>query len=213
MKYKRITKKTDIAMQRLVSKIRELNAALKGFFEKTIELKGWKLVWFYFKTLGYHFLWLFIVGVALYLCGARFSQHVAGSSEFRSSFLLLPMCALLEEMLFRWGPMVVFIGGLGYISRVIKIDEGLRSKIENYGIAVIVLASSIVFGLVHGNVFNIALQGVSGLVFFMFYLRRMYRDRVLRKEEILKKADKFQLRPLAASTIYHSLSNTIFVFL
>ena len=200
-------------MKRFISKIRELNAALRGFFEKTIELKGWKLVRFYVKTLGYHFLWSFIVGATLYLCGAKFSQHVASSSEFVSSFLLVPMCALLEEMLFRWGPMVLFIGSLGYISRVMKIDDESKSKIENYGIAVIVLVSSVIFGLVHGNVFNIALQGVSGLVFFMFYLRRMYRDRVLRKEEILNKTDKYQLRPLAASTLYHTMSNSILIFL
>lgn len=200
-------------MKRFISKIRELNAALRGFFEKTIELKGWKLVRFYLKTLGYHFLWSFIVGATLYLCGAKFSQHVASSSEFVSSFLLVPMCALLEEMLFRWGPMVLFIGGLGYLSRAMKMDSSFKSKIENYGITVIVLVSSVIFGLVHGNVFNIALQGVSGLVFFMFYLRRMYRDRLLRKEEILNKADKFQLRPLAASTLYHTLSNALIIFL
>ena len=200
-------------MKRFVLEIIELNAALRGFFKKTIELKGWKLVWFYCKTLGYHFLWSFIVGVTLYLCGVKFSQHVASSSEFVGSFLLVPMCALLEEMLFRWGPMLLFIGGLGYFSRVMKIDDELKSMIENNGIVIIVLVSSIIFGLVHGNVFNIALQGVSGLIFFMFYLRRMYRDRILRKDGILKKMDKYQLRPLAASTLYHTLSNSILIFL
>ena len=121
-------------MKRFVSEIMELNAALRGFFKKTIELKGWKLVWFYCKTLGYHFLWSFIVGVTLYLCGVKFSQHVASSSEFVGSFLLVPMCALLEEMLFRWGPMLLFIGGLGYFSRVMKIDDESKSMIENNGI-------------------------------------------------------------------------------
>ena len=177
---------------------------MKRFFERIVKMNTIKL---YCVTLLCHLVWSFVVGAILYLSGVQFSQHVASSSDFVNSFLLVPMCALLEEILFRWGPMILFFGGLNGFSRLFKLENGLQSKIEKYGIVTIVLVSSVIFGCVHGNVFNILLQGVGGLIFFMFYLRTFY------KERIEGKVDKYQIRPLASSTIYHTLSNTILIVL
>ncbi len=177
---------------------------MNNFFEKIVKMNTVKL---YCVTLLCHFLWSFVIGAVLYLSGAQFSQHVASSSEFINSFLLVPMCAIVEEVLFRWGPMVFLFGGIECISRIVEINDESRLKIEKYGIIVIVLVSSIIFGCVHGNIFNILLQGVGGLIFFMFYLRTLY------KERIRKISDKYQLRPLMSSSLYHTLSNSILIVL
>lgn len=177
---------------------------MKRFFDKIIAMNTVKL---YCVTLVFHFLWSFVVAAILYLSGVEFSQHVASSSDLVNSFLLVPMCALVEEGLFRWGPMVLFFWSLNCLSKLLKMGDESRSMLEKYGIAIIVLVSSVIFGCVHGNVFNILLQGVGGLIFFMFYLRTLY------KERMEGKIDKYQLRPLASSTIYHTLSNSLLIFL
>lgn len=186
------------------SKNKKNICVMRRFFDKIMTMNIIKL---YCVTLFFHFLWSFIVAATLYLSGVEFSQHVASSSDLVNSFLIVPMCALVEEGLFRWGPMVLFFFGLNSFSRLFKLEDGLQYKIEKYGIAIIVLVSSVIFGCVHGNVFNILLQGVGGLIFFMFYLRTFY------KERIEGKVDKYQLRPLASSTIYHTLSNSLLIFL
>ena len=177
---------------------------MKRFFKRIMGMNTVKL---YCVTLLCHFVWSFVVGAILYLSGANFSQHVASSSDFVNSFLLVPMCALVEEMLFRWLPMLAFFASLGLLVKHVKVRRHLKLKIEKWGIIVVVLATSVVFGVVHGNVFNILLQGVSGLIFFMFYLRSLYKERAKGTK------DRFQLKPLLSSTLYHFTSNSILIAL
>ena len=160
----------------------------------------------YLLMLGIHFVWNISVIIPLSLLGVEYSQHVASffnkaSNSFLSDITLLPMCALAEEWLFRWLPMFIFFTILGVFIKIGRVDDEKRSKIEKYGLAAIVIISSVIFGLVHGNGFNILIQGVSGVIFSMFYLRTLYRRREAGKKH------KVQFVPLLSSTVYHTLSN------
>lgn len=177
---------------------------MKKFWQKIMRMNIVKL---YLLTLAFHFVWNFTVGGTLYLCGVDFSQHVARDSEFTSSLFLVPMCAFIEEMMFRWAPMVLFFTGLSLLAKNGRVEDDTMKKIETYGVAVVVIVSSIIFGVVHGNIFNILLQGVSGVIFCMFYLRTLYR----RKEA--GKVDRLQKYPVLSSTIYHTLSNGLLMLL
>lgn len=70
--------------------------------------KFWKV---FFLAWGFMFVWDFIVAAILYFAGAEFSQHVAKNEDlFFNSLFFLPlttMAALLEEIIFRWGPMLI----------------------------------------------------------------------------------------------------------
>ena len=157
----------------------------------------------YFVTLGLHFLWTVCVGIILYASGAHFSQHVASTSEFTNSLFLIPFCAVAEEMLFRWLPFLVFFALLGFASRFVEISNRTRT----YGILTVVALTSIIFGYVHGNIFNIFLQGVSGAIFCAFYIRALIKTRAKGRK------DKYQLIPLASSSTYHMLANTLLIIL
>ena len=165
------------------------------------------IVKLYVLALLFHFTWSFGVGIILYLSGAEFSQHVASNSDFVNSLFLIPMCAFAEELIFRWLPMVLFFTGLGLLSKSQTFGERRRKEIEKYGVAFVVITSAIIFGLVHGNAFNILLQGVSGVIFSMFYLRTLYRRKNAGKK------DRLQKYPVLSSTIYHTISNSILIVL
>lgn len=177
---------------------------MKRLWQKIMRMNIVKL---YLLTLLFQFSWTFTVGIILYLSGAEFSQHVASDSDFTSSLFLIPMCAFFEELLFRWFPMIMFFTGLALLGKVCKFGKVEKMKIEKYGVAVVVIASSVVFGLIHGNAYNILLQGVSGVIFCMFYLRTLYRRRYAGK------VDRLQKFPVLSSTIYHTLSNSILIIL
>lgn len=157
----------------------------------------------YFVTLGLHFLWTVFVGIILLASGAQFSQHVASNSEFTNSLFLIPCCAIAEEVVFRWLPFMCLFALLGFASRFVEISNRTRS----YGILVVVALTSIVFGYVHGNFFNIFIQGVSGAIFCAFYIRALIKTRAKGKK------DKYQLVPLASSSTYHMLANSLLIIL
>ena len=174
------------------------------FFER---IKRMNVVKFFLLAWVIHFSWTLVVGITLALCGAKFSQHVAASSEFTNSFLLIPFTALAEEMLFRWGPMVVLVFVLTYCYRNRRLTKERYFYVEKYCLLCLTLISSIIFGWVHGNVFNVLLQGVSGIIFYTIYLRCFFieRDRGVR--------DRWQIVPLTESTAYHTMANVFLIFL
>jgi len=157
----------------------------------------------YFVTLGIHFLWTVFVGIILFATGAQFSQNVASTSEFTNSLFLIPFCAVVEEILFRWFPFMCLFALLGFVSKFFKVSK----QTYLYGILMVVALSSLVFGYVHGNFYNIFLQGVSGAIFCAFYIRALIKMREKGKK------DKWQLVPLASSSTYHMLANTLLIIL
>ena len=168
------------------------------FFER---IKRMNVVKFFLLTWVVHFSWTVVVGMTLALCGATFSQHVAANSEFTNSFLLVPITAVAEEVLFRWGPMVVLVFSLTYCYRNGHLTKQRFFEVEKYCLLALTLLSSIIFGWVHGNVFNILLQGVSGVIFYVIYLRCYFieRDCVVR--------DRWQVVPLVEASAYHAMAN------
>ena len=175
---------------------------MKKFFRKIVEMNIIKL---YCVTLVFHFAWVFMIGTILHHFDVEFSQNVVSSLNFLSEELIDDIaCVFLEEMLFRWGPMVLFFLSIWILCKITKIGDKPASRIRKCGIVIIVLVSSTIFGIAHGNVFNILIQGVAGVIFFMFYLRTLYREKYKGKSDI------FQLRPLMSSAVYHALCNVAF---
>jgi hypothetical protein len=78
--------------------------------------------------------------------------------------------------------------------------------VERYCLLFIVFVSCVVFGWVHGNVYNILLQGVTGLFIFVIYLRCYFieRDKGVN--------DRLQIVPLAEATLFHSMANMLSLF-
>ena len=162
-------------------------------------------------ALAFIFVWNFIVGITLHLCGAKFSQHVAPTeSLFFNWFLpfsLVVLTALMEEVIFRWGPLLVLNIVLMWMYRTERLTEESFYNVEKYAILTIAVISGIVFGWVHGTAWNILMQGVSGTVFLLIYLRIFFirRDKGLR--------NRWQLVPLAESTLLHAVSNILLIIL
>lgn len=172
-----------------------------------VRIKRMNVIKFFLLTWVIHFSWTLVVGITLALCGAKFSQHVAASSEFTNSFLLIPFTALAEEVLFRWGPMVVLVFVLTYCYCNGRLTKEQYFYVEKYCLLCLTLISSIIFGWVHGNVFNVLLQGVSGIIFYTIYLRCFFieRDRGVR--------DRWQIIPLTEAAAYHAMANAFLIFL
>ena len=177
---------------------------IERFFER---IKKINVIKFFLLTWIIHFSWTVVVGGTLYLCGAEFSQHVASSSEFTNSFLLIPFTALAEEILFRWGPMIILSSILTYYYRNGRLTKRQFFNVEKHCLLGLVILLSIIFGWVHGNVFNVLIQGVSGVVFYIIYLRCFFieRDHGVR--------DRLQIVPLIESSAYHAMANAVLIFL
>ena len=177
---------------------------IERFFER---IKKTNVIKFFLVTWIIHFLWTIVVGGTLYLCGAEFSQHVASDSEFTNSFLLIPMTALAEEIMFRWGPMIILSSILTYYYRNGRLTKRQFFNVEKHCLLGLVILLSIIFGWVHGNIFNVLIQGVSGVVFYIIYLRCFFieRDNGVR--------DRLQIVPLIESTTYHAMANAFLILL
>ena len=166
--------------------------------------KFWKV---FLMAWGFLLVWDFIVGGILYLSGAEFSQHVAKNEDlFFNSLFFLPMTtlsALLEEIIFRWGPMLVLSFVLLWLYRSGRLTKERFFKVEKYAILILTIVSGIVFGWVHGSVWNVLIQGVGGTLFLLLYLRIFFirRDRGQR--------NRWQLVSLAESTLLHTASNLL----
>lgn len=174
------------------------------FFDK---IKRMNVVKLFLLTWVIHLTWFVVVGFILFLSGAEFSQHVASSNEFTNSFLLIPFTAIAEEVLFRWGPMVVLVFSLTFFFRNRRLTKEQFFNLERYFLLVLVILSSIIFGWVHGNIFNVLLQGVSGMIFYIIYLRCYFIERECGVR------DRFQIVPLAESSAYHAMANAFLIFI
>lgn len=156
---------------------------------------------------GFLLVWGYTVGVILYLSGAKFSQHVASSESLLSnSLFMIPLTAFTEECIFRWAPMLILSFILMYLYRSKGWSKERFFLTEKYAIFILTIVSNIVFGWVHGSAWNILLQGVSGVVFMLIYLRVFFirRDKGLR--------NRWQVVSLAESTLLHTVTNALLIF-
>ena len=117
------------------------------------------------------------------------------------------MAALLEEIIFRWGPMLILSFVLMWLYRSGHLSKERFFKVEKYAILVLTIVSGIVFGWVHGTIWNVLIQGVNGTLFMLLYLRIFFirRDRGQR--------NRWQLVSLAESTLLHTVSNLLLMVL
>lgn len=181
---------------------------IERFMDWLKRQKFWKA---FLLSWAFIFVWNFIVGITLYSLGAKFSQHVAPTESFLFNwflpFTLVVLTALLEEMIFRWGPLFILSIVLTWMHRTGRLTEESFYNVEKYAILIIAVISGIVFGWVHGTAWNILIQGVDGTVFLLIYLRIFFirRDKGLR--------NRWQLVPLAESTLLHTVSNIILMIL
>ena len=144
--------------------------------------------------------------IVFLFCGFKFSQHVASLFQLLSNLIILPLAAHFEEILFRWIPMLITVA----IVKSIVLKSNQTKKLEylkKKWMLIVLLITSIIFGYIHGNIFNVFIQGFSGLIFSAIYFRAYFRCNPN------KSITNSQLIPLASATIFHSLSNSILIFI
>ena len=167
--------------------------------------KFWKV---FLMAIGVNLVWSLIIAGTLYLLGAEFSQHVAKKDVFLNSLFaisLTTLAAMIEEIIFRWAPMVILSFVLMWLHRSGRLPEDRFFKVEKYAILILTIVSGIVFGWVHGNVFNVLIQGVSGTMFMLVYLRIFF----IRRDQ--GQRNRWQVVSLAESTLLHTVSNLILI--
>ena len=165
---------------------------IEKFMDWLKRQKFWKVL---LLALGFNFIWNFIVVSISFLSGAEFNFF---------NPLFFALSALLEEILFRWGPMLILSYTLLWMYKSGRLSKERFFEVEKYAILALVIVSSIVFGWAHGNFWNVFLQGVSGVCFMLIYLRVLF----IRRDEGLR--NRWQMVPLAETTLAHTLSNSIF---
>jgi hypothetical protein len=79
----------------------------------------------------------------------------------------IPFAALREEYIFRCIPMIIWIA--------IIYPLHMNEKKENILLIGVILLSSVRFGWLHGNIYNILLQGNTGFAFFIIFLMGYFR--------------------------------------
>ena len=142
--------------------------------------------------------------------GIEYSQNTVKYEDLPNSPIdrIMFICGygFLEEVVFRWIPVLLFTFIL-FISekvvRVLKIEAKIYFEIsKKYGSMMVLVFFSLLFGFIHGNIFNIFLQGYGGLCLSIIYLK-VYYDQNSDEDDIL------QLKPLYASSLYHIMWNTM----
>jgi len=164
--------------------------------------KTWKV---FLLAWGFILVWKVLVGGFFYLMGWEFSQHVYKDNPATSNSLIEEciIAPLGEEPLFRWLPMLLLSFVLMWLYRTSRIDKERFFCVEKYAILALTIVTSVIFGWVHGNFLNVFIQGVSGLVIMLFYLRVFFirRDKGVR--------NRWQVVSLAEAMLLHGLSNFI----
>ncbi len=165
-------------------------------------LKFWQV---FLMAWAFILVWKLVVGLTFFKLGLEFSQHVYKSNPATSNSLIdtCIIAPLMEEPIFRWIPMLLLSFVLMRLYRTSKLDEERFFKVEKYALLILTIVTSIVFGWVHGNYLNVFIQGVSGLVFMLIYLRVFFirRDKGLR--------NRWQIISLAEAMLIHGLTNFI----
>lgn len=150
--------------------------------------------------------WCFLIRAIYIHYGIECSQYVEVYASGKiiqtdHAILLELLFPLMEEMIGRWLPMLLLFAVLNPIMRKSDLHKDKYLKTERYALLVLVVLTSAVFGLLHGNVYNLLLQGVLGLNLIIIYLRALFiqRDRGLRSG--------LQLLPLGEAALFHILQN------
>lgn len=147
-------------------------------------------------------LWSFSVGIIFVILGIDIDG--GGTVQLTNqivykNLILAPFVIIVEEILFRYLPMIL----LFFFFFLMKRWIGEKSKLIL--IAVIVVISSIFFGVLHGGIPHVFIQGVVGIGLFVMYLRVLLDPQ--------KIPTKWQLRPLCLAILLHGGVNSILFFI
>ena len=182
---------------------------MKTFAKKIVKkFMTTHIVKLYLVMLGINFGWILTSGMIFLLCGFTFSQHVASTSMFKNSLFLVPMAAFMEEIAFRWLPMLIVVGIVTVVTKIAgKPKSRLQLvRIQKRWMTIVLVIIAIVFGYLHGNLCNVFMQGVSALIISAFYLRAYFRS------DPTKRITKSQLIPLFSVTVFHAMVNMVMIF-
>ena len=147
-------------------------------------------------------LWSMTVGVLFFSLGLKCGGGLRLTCQIiTKNLILMPATTLVEEVLFRWLPMIIFFGILYIIKNIIPSLKTLGFNYKLLPILVIVTVSSIMFGFMHGNFLNLFIHGVSGVFFFLFYLRILFDTKYF---------GRWQMKPLLGSFMLHLSYNLVF---
>ena len=193
---------------------------MKRFFEKIAKMN---VILFYCITTTIYVVFVNSVCYVLDKNGVEYSQNVVQYGSKTNSFISMdgvktklynathvPTMQVVdrigipftEEFIFRWLPLLLIISVFRILISIKKKKGRDTAVIKNIGrlcIIIVVLVGSVVFGYIHGNAYNILIQGPAGLIFYISYLRVYYRRRLAGKKCYL------QIYPLLATTLYHVL--------
>jgi len=144
----------------------------------------------YGVTLLVNFIYTSCVVFVLLAFDVACSQNVA-TTDITDNNLGLFLAPLLEEIIFRWIPMLI----------VVSLSKRYFPQYKLRAMVISLVMLSFIFGYLHGNMYNILLQGVSGLFISAFYLRAYLRS------DPSQRITRTQLIPLASATTFHVLCN------
>ena len=101
--------------------------------------------------------WMFFITTILGFMGMPMYSGPSEQVTFLDVFMACICAPTWEELCFRWAP--------------IEIARGLGDQM----VLPVILISSVVFGLGHGNgIFSLLVQGVMGFTFSMLYIKNNY---------------------------------------
>lgn len=92
--------------------------------------------------------------------------------------ITIPISATIEEIVFRLFPALIWVATVA--------DFTINKKKEDIILVSIMIISSILFGWLHGNIYNIVLQGISGFIFFMTFLIGYFKVNEKNKGNVVK---------------------------
>lgn len=166
---------------------------MKTLFQKILVMNTVKL---FFSILVFTLIWSISVAYVADFYHLSFSQGTATIKELLSIWYLIPFGVFVEEVLFRLIPMGLFVFLVGTIS--------FFKNREYILLSLIAIASSVLFGYLHGNWVNIFIQGVTGFVYFLFYWKLFV--------QINQESDSVDVsffRPLLLVVVLHTTFNSI----
>ena len=170
---------------------------MKKIVKKFFKMRG---VWLYSIVTILYVIWIYSVDSILQNMGVEYSQNVVGTiitteklanavNVPAPDLIVLTVVPIFEEIVLRWLPLFTVTTVFSLLVSLLKRKNINTIIPNNIGIActiLVVLLSSAVFGYYHGNMYNLLLQGVLGLVLSMFYLRTYYRRKWAGKRVILQ---------------------------
>ena len=138
-------------------------------------------------------LWSFSVGIIFVILGIDI--HTGGTVQLTNqivykNLILAPFVIIVEQILFIYAPMMLLIGFF------FLVKKWIGEKIIMMVIATIVVISSFFFGILHGGLPKVFIQGVNGIGFFIMYLRVLFDPK--------STITKWQWRPLYISSLLHT---------